>query len=94
MEDRTITNIEDNISKLDIDKYSFTAEVRNVEIDEKNNYNIYTNVKPSRPHEPVKRSAFVIKPRRVFKSKTEIFNRIKSAELGNLFNPGRWQIIT
>jgi len=88
MEDRTITNIEDNISKLDIDKYSFTAEVRAVEIDEKNNYNIYNNVKPSRPHEPVKRSAFVIKPRRVFKSKTEIYNKIKSAELHNLINKG------
>lgn len=88
MEDRTITNLEDNISKLDIDKYSFTAEVRAVEIDEKNNYNIYADVKPSRPHEPVKRSAFVIKPRRVFKSKTEIYSKIKSAELAQLIDKG------
>jgi len=88
MEDRTITNLEDNISKLDLDKYSFTAEVRAVEIDEKNNYNIYNNVKPSQPHEPVQRSAFVIKPRRVFKSKTEIYNKIKSAELAQLIDRG------
>ena len=71
LEDRTITNIEDNISKLDIDKYSFTAEVKQIEIDEQNNYNVYKSVKAELPHQPARKSAFGTKPFMLSKAKTD-----------------------
>jgi len=70
MEDRTITNVEDNISKFDIDKYSFTAEVKKIEIDEQNNYNVYKGLKVAIPHQPARKSAFGTKPFMLNKSKT------------------------
>ena len=57
-EEKTIFNVDEHISKMDIDEYSFTAKIERVEIDENNDVNIYKEKRSLAPHQPARKSAF------------------------------------